>query len=211
MTGARRKRTLRGRYDRSKTPEERHAEQRTRLLDAARDVLADGGWSAATVDAVLERSQLSRATFYAHFRELDDALLAAYERASESARRIVEEELAQGADPLERARVGVTAFLRLVEQHPALARIMFDVGRGSPPRVVAMHEAARARFVALLVERGRANYEAGLVDRAPDEITAYAVVCAIQGVALRYLDQDRASEVMEAGPALLRLLVRALT
>ncbi len=206
-----RPRSQRGRYDRTKTPEERHAEQKTRLLDAARDVLAESGWAAATVDAILKKAELSRATFYAHFRELDDVLLEAYQRATVSAQRIVQENLTQPTDPVERARAGVTAFLRLVEEYPALARIMFDVGRGSPPKVVALHEAAVDRFVALIVARGRANFEAGLVQQVPDEITAYAVVCAIQGVALRYLTRGEAHRVMEAGPALLRLTIRALS
>lgn len=200
--------TLRGRYDRSKSPEERQREQYDRLLDAARDLLAEHGWGKVTVDMILKLSTLSRATFYAHFKDIEDVLNHAYVRASERAVRIV---AGEAVDPAERLRQGLFSFLELVRSNPRWARVMLEGGRGAPAQVVALQEAAYERWIEQILARSQEAFEAGRISRMPDEQTVWALVSAMHGVALRYLRRGEADRVMEAGPALLRLFVRAMT
>src|SRR4029079_9057347 len=55
-----------------------HAE---RALRALAKVMAERGYSGATVEAVLKRAQMSATTFYANFAGKDDAMLAAIDSA----------------------------------------------------------------------------------------------------------------------------------
>ena len=50
----------------------RVARSRASLLEAATDLLVDGGPRAVTVDAVSERSGVAKSTLYRHFPSRDD-------------------------------------------------------------------------------------------------------------------------------------------
>ena len=154
--------TLRGRYDRSKSPEERQREQYDRLLDATRDLLTEHGWGKVTVDMILKLSTLSRATFYAHFKDIEDVLNHAYVRASERAVRIV---TGEAVDPAERLRQGLFSFLELVRSNPRWARVMLEGGRGAPAQVVALQEAAYERWIEQILARSPEEIAQGLMFR----------------------------------------------
>src|ERR1700745_4508703 len=53
---------------------------RTRLLDAAADLLRAGGIEAVTIDAVTKQSRVARTTLYRHFGCSSDLLAATLER-----------------------------------------------------------------------------------------------------------------------------------
>ena len=56
--------------------EGRRAERRTALLAAARDVFAERGYAAATVDDVVARAGVARGTFYLYFKDKRDVFRA---------------------------------------------------------------------------------------------------------------------------------------
>jgi enolase len=62
----------RGKYDRTRSPDERQKDQLRRLLDAAAHVFAEKGWAEATVETIVTRAGMSRRTFYEHFDDLKD-------------------------------------------------------------------------------------------------------------------------------------------
>ncbi|MGN6373598.1 MAG: TetR/AcrR family transcriptional regulator [Solirubrobacteraceae bacterium] len=66
--------------------EERHeevlADQRRRMIDAMVGLVAEQGYAATTVAHVIERAGVSRKTFYEHFPERKNLLLAAFDDAS---------------------------------------------------------------------------------------------------------------------------------
>ncbi|GAB3673852.1 helix-turn-helix domain-containing protein [Saccharopolyspora sp. NPDC049426] len=64
------------------TPDEdpRLARSRARLLDAATQLLAEGGIDAVTIDAVTRTAGIARATLYRHFGTGTELLAAAFER-----------------------------------------------------------------------------------------------------------------------------------
>lgn len=59
---------------------DRQAERRTLLLDAAFDLLGTAGWAGTTVRAVCERARLNPRYFYESFRDLDELVVAVYDR-----------------------------------------------------------------------------------------------------------------------------------
>lgn len=65
------------------TPGEVARNQRERLIAAMTDAVAECGYAATPVSAVIERAGVSRKTFYVHFKDRCDCLMAAYEVASQ--------------------------------------------------------------------------------------------------------------------------------
>src|SRR5438874_4109885 len=55
------------------------AAQRTRLLLAVVEVVAERGYAGATVGDVLRRARISRQTFYENFSNKEDCFLAAFD------------------------------------------------------------------------------------------------------------------------------------
>jgi AcrR family transcriptional regulator len=61
------------------TREEVAASQRTRLMAAFTELLAERGYSAVTIGELARRASVSRAAFYEHFADKQACLLAAYD------------------------------------------------------------------------------------------------------------------------------------
>jgi AcrR family transcriptional regulator len=64
------------------TPEEVEADQRARLIAAMVQMVADKGYAATTVGDLIAHAGVSRKTFYAHFDDREDLLLAAFDEVS---------------------------------------------------------------------------------------------------------------------------------
>jgi AcrR family transcriptional regulator len=64
------------------TREQVEGDQRRRLIDAMLIETAEEGYAATTVSILIERAQVSRKTFYAHFASREELLVAAFDTAS---------------------------------------------------------------------------------------------------------------------------------
>lgn len=61
------------------TPEEVETDQRSRLIDAMVQLVADKGYAATTVGDLIAEAEVSRKTFYAHFKDRQDLMLATFD------------------------------------------------------------------------------------------------------------------------------------
>lgn len=199
----------RGRYDRQQPSGERHDEQRARLLSAAAEVFATKGFADASVEDVVVIAGMSRRTFYEHFDDLRDALMQVHDMAASMTFRAVEERVRAATDPVAKLRAGVVAFLEMLSQHGPLARVVFREVRSAGREFEVRREATIARFVGLLFEGVAEAHAAGFASRAPDELTLYALVSAMEAVGMRYVERREESRAMEAAPALTELVIRA--
>ncbi|MEB2314193.1 MAG: TetR family transcriptional regulator [Sorangiineae bacterium] len=190
----------RGRYDRAASADERCHAQRERLLLATLTAFAAAP-PAPTVTDVVRRAGVGRNTFYAHFADLDAALLAAAAIVTGDVELRVRRALGDIRTPLERLRELARAWLAALLRHPRVARALLM------PRLV---EGSRARshlgesFRVLLtevIEAARADAAVGA--RASAERVS-AMSAAAEHVALDALDgvPHRSDELAD-------LLVRA--
>jgi AcrR family transcriptional regulator len=189
--------------------DERREEQRRRLLAAAAEVFADKGYAGATVEGIVSRAGMSRRTFYEHFEDLGDALLKLHDHAASLAYHFVEERVRAEADPIAKLHVGITSFLELIGAHGDLARVIFREVRAAGPQHAVRREAVLARFGSLLFEGVAEAYAARVATRPPDELTVFALVAALEAVAMRYAERREEERAVEAAPALVDLVVRA--
>ncbi len=199
----------RGRYDRQQPSGERYDEQRARFLSAAADVFATKGFADASVEDVVVIAGMSRRTFYEHFDDLSDALMQVHEMAASMCFRVVEERVRAAPDPVAKLRAGVFAFLEMLSQHAPLARVVFREVRAAGREFEVRREATVARFVGLLFEGVAEAHVAGIASRAPDELTLYALVSAMEAVGMRYVERREEARATEAAPALTELVIRA--
>lgn len=102
------------------------ASQRTRLIDAMAQIVAEKGYPATTVADVVERAGVSRRTFYEQFDDKEACFLAAYDAGLAAVLARIGEAVADNpaAQWRDRARAGVESFLALLASEGAFAQAL---------------------------------------------------------------------------------------
>jgi AcrR family transcriptional regulator len=113
-------------------PEHVIENQRWRLLGAAAEVMAERGWARIRVADVCGRAGVSRETFYEHFEDLGDCLLAAYEMAADCVLDLASAACEGNGEPAERLRSALGDVLEFLAEEPALAHLLGPGGMGAP-------------------------------------------------------------------------------
>jgi len=80
------------------TQEQRRAETRRRLLDAARVVVADRGLAGASVDAVAEAAERTSGALYDHFGGKSGLVIALLDEWKDATARAIQADLAEAVD-----------------------------------------------------------------------------------------------------------------
>jgi AcrR family transcriptional regulator len=111
---------------------EREREQvRTRIVEAARDLLSEEGLGALSMRAIAERIEYSPATIYLYFRDKDELIHEVVHAGFERMGTYVEAAIAAlgeaASDPLERYRAMGRAYVRFALEHTAYFRVMFEL------------------------------------------------------------------------------------
>ncbi len=160
--------------------------QRLRLLEAMAQALGAHGYANVTTTHVSEQANVSTSTFYRHFGNLWDCLLAAYVAAADRLCAEIERGCAAGngdPDSLEAAGgrdalgAGIDAALAFFAAEPELGRLL----SGQAPREASALCAARRILVsrlAAMLRRGRggdddAPQPPGLDERLIDATLAF--------------------------------------
>ncbi|NNH70325.1 TetR/AcrR family transcriptional regulator [Nocardia uniformis] len=114
-----------------RTPEQRRAERRRRLIDAALEIWLDSGWAAVTMRGVCTRATLNDRYFYEHFADRDELLGAVWDEVCFEIFGELTAVVAENHErtPLDILRLAVTRAVEL--QSHGHARILFDNHAGS--------------------------------------------------------------------------------
>lgn len=107
--------------------EERARLTRAALLDAFKRILLEEGLEAATTQAVLARTGLSKGALYHHFASKTELMEAIYEAESHAAIRRAVNSGASQASPLKRLKAACVAWIDEMRGSPA-GRIVLDLG-----------------------------------------------------------------------------------
>ncbi len=153
-------------------------------------MVAEKGYAEATVADVLERSGVSRKTFYDLFTNKEDCFLSTYDRLIDSLADAVTDSFAGGGTWPERIRGGLRALLDLLAERPDAARVGLVEVLAAGPRALDRYDGAIRRFVPLF-EQGRAESPYG--DQLPPNISEAVLGGIAQVLYLRVLSGDTAS------------------
>ncbi|MBA2349265.1 MAG: TetR/AcrR family transcriptional regulator [Solirubrobacterales bacterium] len=112
---------------------ERRAARRIRLLDAGLDLLGTVGLPATTVRAVCRKAELTTRYFYESFNDVDELIVAVFDRAVEqTAQEVVAAIAAAPADYASRARAAIQTGVMSLTDDPRRARVVLAEGLGNP-------------------------------------------------------------------------------
>jgi AcrR family transcriptional regulator len=139
--------------------------QRARLLAAMFDVVCELGAANVSVAHVVQRSGVSRRTFYETFSDREDCFLAAFEDALAFASQRVLPAYAAEGNWRERIRAGLLALLSFLDEEPVIARLLVVESPTGGTKTLERRNEVLAQ-VAAVVDEGRAR-SAGAKDLPP--------------------------------------------
>src|SRR5215210_2032073 len=189
--------------------EVRQDRQRSRLFAAAAAVFARNGYADATAEAVAREAGMSKATFYEHFGNKEECIIALFDAAVD----VVVEGISgavrdHGADtPQDRVGAAVRVFLDVIASFPDQAQTLLVEIIGAGPQAMERRDAALARVAAYIDEANQADAAAGNVDRLASPHDAFAIVGAIVELASRQLRTKDPEDIRELEPVLERLIL----
>ncbi len=181
--------------------------QRRRLFLAAATVCARGGYAEATAEAITREAGMSKATFYEHFANKEECILALIDEAtSEVLSQMAGAAGAQRGDYRQHVHDQLGAFLRTLTEYPTTAQTILVEIVGAGPQAAERRDTMLAVFAeSLLRDNARAAAREGAPRfSSPDD--AFAVVGATVELISRHLRTGVPAEVLELQPVLERLI-----
>ena len=123
--------------------------QRARIVSALAEEVAENGYQAVTVAAIVKRAGIARNTFYDNFSSKEECFLTAQQLAMSRALEHVVEAAGELDDRPARVVAGLAGFLDFIAEEPALARTCIVEALAVGPAAVRQHEESLQSFVAL--------------------------------------------------------------
>ena len=202
--------------DRARVPRGRHAPplevrrsvQRDRLFEAAANVFAESGYAEATAETIARAAGMSKATFYEHFANKEECILALFDDAAARVLAAMGEAAAGGGrDPRERLKAGIHAFLEILATHPNEAQtLLVEVMAAGELGAERRDRVMDAFAAAVDAENAHAARRHG-TPRFRSSDDAFALVGAIVELASRQLRLGRPADVRELEPVIERLIL----
>ncbi|MEU9205070.1 TetR/AcrR family transcriptional regulator [Streptomyces sp. NPDC048332] len=162
-----------------KTPAEiqRLESAREHLVARATDVVAEVGWSGASVTAVADAAGIAAGSVYQHFASKAALAVEVFRRAAGHEVDVLESVLNGSGTPVERLADGVRVFARRALESRGLAHAL--LAAPADAAVGAERLVFRRRYRALFAEVIREGMAQGLLPPQNGEVTAAALTGAI--------------------------------
>lgn len=170
---------------------------RQRLLDGLAQVLGERAYAELTIADVVAAAHVSRRTFYEHFDGKEACLLALCERLSEEVLAVI----AAGYDPegdwVQELDQVTVAYLRNLQQRPALVRALYLEMLTLGPDGLAMRRRISTRFSQFLIMQVEVSRLKEPGKRPLSPALATAVVGGIHELIVQAIEEGRADRLVE--------------
>jgi AcrR family transcriptional regulator len=189
-------------------PEVRLPLQRERLLRAAAAEFADRGYAGTSSESISRRAGMSKATFYEHFANKEECIIALFDDASQ----VVADAMARAArdvgsrDALQRMKAAVRAFLTSLTEHPEYAQTLLVEIIGAGPRAAQRRDQILEQFAQVLDAENAVAAGRGLIARFASPHDSFAIVGAITELVSRQVRLGEPADVLELAPVIDRLI-----
>lgn len=161
---------------------------RTRIMDAARELIVEGGFAAASVAAVARKAGIATGTIYRYFPSREALLLEVFRAVSDREMSRLEEIAAGPGRPGERLRKVAEAFVgRAVRSARQAHALLAEPLDGT---VAAERLAFRRRHAAIFERLIREAVAAGDIPSMNARVTASAITGAIPSALTLYGPDD---------------------
>jgi len=186
--------------------------QKQRLFDAAARVFCTVGYADSSAEAISRQAGMSKATFYEHFANKEECLVALFEYASATVIDVlVDAARAAGGDFRARHRAGLTAILEIVDANPSMAQAILVETVGAGPRVAELRDRALNTCAQTMYEETirAAERGGGPAFASPDD--AFAIVGATFELVSRQLRTGQPERLLDLEPLVERLILGLLS
>jgi AcrR family transcriptional regulator len=181
--------------------------QRRRLFEAAATVFARVGYAEASAEAIAREAGMSKATFYEHFANKEECILALFDEAATEVMRGMAGAATDDSGPYEdRIRANVSSFLEILTQYPESAQTLLVEIIGAGPRAAERRDAILDLFAeGLLRDNARMAERVG-APRFASKDDAFAIIGAVVELVSRQLRTGVPADVRELEPVIERLI-----
>jgi AcrR family transcriptional regulator len=187
--------------------EVRQSVQRTRLLEAAARVFARAGYADASAEAIAREAGMSKATFYEHFANKEECILALFDdAAAETLEAMGKAASAAGHDSRKRMEAGAKAFVEMLAEHPNESQTLLVEIIGAGDRGAERRDNILATFAQAIDAENANAASKGSMRRFASPDDAYAIVGAAVELASRQLRRGVPADVRELEPLIERLI-----
>jgi AcrR family transcriptional regulator len=153
------------------------ANTRQRLLQAAQDLIEEGGYGAASVLAIADRAGVASGTLYRHFASKEELFVELFRTVcagEERAMRAAAARMPSDSSAAERLETVLATFAQRALRNPRLAWAL--IAEPVDPRVDAERLAYRGRYAELIAEGVAQGIAAGDLPDQNARLTAAALV-----------------------------------
>jgi AcrR family transcriptional regulator len=147
---------------------------RERLLTAARELIEEGGYGAASVIAVADRAGVAAGTLYRHFASKEELFVEVFRAVCDRELEAMQAAAATETSHVERIVTVLATFAGRALRSPRLAWAL--IAEPVDPLVDAERLAYRARYSALTAQALRSGINAGELPEQDVSLTAAALV-----------------------------------
>ena len=182
--------------------------QRERLLRAAAEEFAEHGYGNTGSESISRRAGMSKATFYEHFANKEECIMALFDRAVE----VVTTTMAQAAraasreDRRGRMQAGTRAFLMAVSEHPGYARTLLVEIIAAGPSASARRDQIIETFAGILDRENADAAARGLSPRFASPLDPLAVVGSIVELVSRQVRLGEPADALDLAPVVDRMI-----
>lgn len=189
--------------------EVRQDRQRRRLYAAAGAVFANVGYADATAEAIAREAGMSKATFYEHFENKEDCIIALHDDATRAvleAMRRTGNDYA-GQDAAGRVRAVIHTFLEVLAAFPDEAQTLLVEIIGAGPRAMERRDRVFGEYASYIDEVNREDAERGAAVRLASLHDAFAIVGAVIELASRQIRTGEPEDIRDLEPVVERLVL----
>lgn len=189
--------------------EVRQDRQLQRLSEAAAAVFARVGYADATAEAIAREAGMSKATFYEHFSNKEDCILALFDWGMGrliDAMQAVRVGRGQTLSPIERYRESINALLGVIADYGDYAHTLLVEMIGAGPRAMDRRDNVLDAFASYIEQRNAEDAAAGLAPRLASTDDALAIVGATAELASRQIRTGVPADIMDLEPVIERLI-----
>jgi AcrR family transcriptional regulator len=154
---------------------------------------------------------MSKATFYEHFANKEQCMIALFDRAAEVVRQAMAQAArSAGGNAAQRMRAGTRAFLHALSEHPDFAQTLLVEIIGAGPDAARRRDQIMQAFADLLDAENAAAARRGLIARFASPHDSFAIVGAITELVSRQVRLGEPTDVLELAPVIDRLIAGVL-
>lgn len=186
------------------------ANSRERILDAALDVIARNGYSAAGVQEIIDLSSTSKGSFYFHFPSKEQMAMALLERMSDKLIDRVTESVRNLPTPLHRVAASIDVLMTTFARKRSVAQVIMLSIVGNGKATDKKFLPIREKFSRLIQKELDAAAASGQIKPVDTLMISRIWVGGLHEVIFHWLLTGQPSPLTAATPTLQAALLRSI-